>query len=212
MNRRTMLSATSPFLAVAAMLMLPVASSATRLPGLLTNQLIRPRFQVRPAVISYTGEGTGDVGGSDGTGRHHSGHYEYSVVHQVSDACLRRRRARPVYLPSECTNQVQRPSFIRIACGDGSTGMEKLVWHAWVAPSPRGWASRMSMTANQAVRSEAFTTPLPRYTSARFASAGVGASTHMRRSLWRKAKPSAWRGDGRTYLAVPALERVQSGP
>jgi hypothetical protein len=42
------------------------------------------------------------------------------------------------YLPSECGNQVQRPSFIRIACGDGSTGMEKLVWHAWGASIAQG--------------------------------------------------------------------------
>jgi hypothetical protein len=42
------------------------------------------------------------------------------------------------FLPSECINQVQRPSFIRIACGDGSTGMEKLAWYAWGAPVAQG--------------------------------------------------------------------------
>lgn len=51
------------------LLMLPVASSAAGLPGLLTNQVIHHRFQVRPAFVSYTGDGAGFVGGFDGTGR-----------------------------------------------------------------------------------------------------------------------------------------------
>lgn len=43
-------------------------------------------------------------------------------------------RARPVYLPSRCTNQVQRPTSFFIGCRGGDTGVDKLVWHAWGSP------------------------------------------------------------------------------
>ncbi len=65
MNRRTMLSAS---LACAAILALPAASSAAKLPGLLP-MLTGVRFVVRPPVIGYTGDGTGYIGGSEGRGR-----------------------------------------------------------------------------------------------------------------------------------------------
>jgi hypothetical protein len=50
-----------------AVLALPAASSATTLPGLLTSTT--DHFVVRPAVIGYTGDGTGYIGGLDGRGR-----------------------------------------------------------------------------------------------------------------------------------------------
>jgi hypothetical protein len=47
-------------------------------------------------------------------------------------------RAPAVFLPSKCTNQVQRPAYFLTACGDGATGMEKLAWHAWGDPIAQG--------------------------------------------------------------------------
>jgi hypothetical protein len=42
------------------------------------------------------------------------------------------------FLPSDCTNQVERPSSFIIACGDGGTGVEHLVWQAWGDPVALG--------------------------------------------------------------------------
>jgi hypothetical protein len=56
-------------LASAVLLALPSAGQAAQLPGLLTGQNARHPFQVRPAVVGYTGDGTGFLGGFDGTGR-----------------------------------------------------------------------------------------------------------------------------------------------
>jgi hypothetical protein len=53
---------------------LRAASSATKLPGLLTVLRNTDGFVVRPAVIGYTGDGTGYVGGFDGRGRNNFGH------------------------------------------------------------------------------------------------------------------------------------------
>jgi hypothetical protein len=47
-------------------------------------------------------------------------------------------RAKPVYLPSECTNQRQRPTFFFIGCRGGDTGVDKLAWHAWGDPIAQG--------------------------------------------------------------------------
>jgi hypothetical protein len=54
----------------------PAAASA-RLPSVLT-QLKRP-WQVKPAVIEYTGDGTGIVGGPNGTGTRHLGHIRWTT-------------------------------------------------------------------------------------------------------------------------------------
>jgi hypothetical protein len=51
--------------AVLALAMVPAASWG--LPGVLSNTNLRHPFTVRPASISYTGDGTGFVGGFDGT-------------------------------------------------------------------------------------------------------------------------------------------------
>lgn len=48
--------------------------TAATLPGLLTITRNVDGFVVRPAVIGYTGDGTGYVGGFDGGGRNHFGH------------------------------------------------------------------------------------------------------------------------------------------
>ena len=65
----------SVLIGVALILALPGTSLALRLPGLLSNTNVRHPFQVRPAVVGYTGDGTGFLGGFDGKGeRGHFGH------------------------------------------------------------------------------------------------------------------------------------------
>ena len=71
MQWRAMLSAS---LACATLPVLAASSYATKLPGLLTVLRSTDGFVVRPAVIGYTGDGTGFVGGFDGGGRKHFGH------------------------------------------------------------------------------------------------------------------------------------------
>lgn len=61
-------------LTLLAALMVPSSGWASPLPGLLTNQNVRHPFQVRPAVVGYTGDGTGFLGGFGGGGKHHWGH------------------------------------------------------------------------------------------------------------------------------------------
>jgi hypothetical protein len=57
---------------------LPSASWATRLPGLLTGQSVRHPFQVRPAVVGFTGDGSAFLGGFDGgTADDHFGHMSW---------------------------------------------------------------------------------------------------------------------------------------
>lgn len=52
------------------------AAAAARLPGVLTQDAHHP-FVVRPAVIGYTGDGTGLIGGTDGTSAQHPGHLRW---------------------------------------------------------------------------------------------------------------------------------------
>ena len=52
------------------------ASAHAALPTVLTQGT--PTFEVRPAVISYTGDGTGIIGGSDGTGARNPGHLKWT--------------------------------------------------------------------------------------------------------------------------------------
>lgn len=73
MKRRAMLSS----LACAAVLAFPAASWASHLPGVLTVRSTGDKFEVRPAVIGYTGDGTGYVGGFGGQGRNHFGHMKW---------------------------------------------------------------------------------------------------------------------------------------
>lgn len=55
---------------IALLVTLPdVAQAVTRLPRLPTNRSLRHNLQVRPAEIDYTGDGSGELGGFDGTGR-----------------------------------------------------------------------------------------------------------------------------------------------
>src|SRR5437660_1029096 len=76
MNRRTMFSIS---VAWAATLALP-ATGWAHLPGVLSNTSVRHPFLVRRAVISYTGDGTGFVGGFDGTGRASGGRGHFGHV------------------------------------------------------------------------------------------------------------------------------------
>ena len=56
-------------------LVLPAAAVA-RLPAVLTQE--KPEFQVKPATISYTGDGTGLIGGLDGSSVRHLGHLDWT--------------------------------------------------------------------------------------------------------------------------------------
>jgi hypothetical protein len=53
------------------------SAAAARPPSVLTQE--HPVFQVRPGVISYTGDGTGIVGGLDGTGVRHLGRLHWTT-------------------------------------------------------------------------------------------------------------------------------------
>jgi hypothetical protein len=53
----------------------PVAAAA--LPTVLTQHAQQP-FATRPASISYTGDGTGIIGGTDGTSVRHPGHLRWT--------------------------------------------------------------------------------------------------------------------------------------
>jgi hypothetical protein len=59
-------SVVTAILASVAILALPAVSSAARLPGLLTGMGGRHPFDVRPAVVNYTGDASGFLGGFDG--------------------------------------------------------------------------------------------------------------------------------------------------
>lgn len=61
---------------------LGAASASARLPTVLTQQ--RPAFQVRPAVIGYTGDGTGIVGGRNGTSARHLGSLHWTTYNASS--------------------------------------------------------------------------------------------------------------------------------
>jgi hypothetical protein len=56
-------------------------AAAAGLPRVLTQ--LKPAFQVRPAVISYTGDGTGLVGGFDGSGVKHPGHLQWTTYNRL---------------------------------------------------------------------------------------------------------------------------------
>jgi hypothetical protein len=59
-------------------LVVPVASASTPLPTLLGDAAhFRLTWQVRPASILYTGDGSGILGGFDGAGVKHPGHLEW---------------------------------------------------------------------------------------------------------------------------------------
>jgi hypothetical protein len=69
-------------LSVALVLFVPAAASSarSRLPSVLTQS--RPLFEVRPAQIGYTGDGTGVIGGVDGRSARYPGHLEWTVYNQ----------------------------------------------------------------------------------------------------------------------------------
>ena len=46
--------------------------------------------------------------------------------------------AAPAFLPSVCTNQVERPSSFLIACADGGSGIEHIAWRFWGGPVAQG--------------------------------------------------------------------------
>lgn len=64
---------------IALFVLLPtVAQAVTRLPRLPTDRSLNHNLQVRPAEIDYTGDGSGALGGFDGTGRGHYGHLHWT--------------------------------------------------------------------------------------------------------------------------------------
>lgn len=54
------------------------ASASAALPGILTQTVKHP-FKVRPAVIYYTGDSTGIIGGPHGTSLHHLGRIHWGT-------------------------------------------------------------------------------------------------------------------------------------
>lgn len=57
------------------------AAAAARLPSVLTQG--KPAFQVRPATISYTSDGTGVVGGLNGTSVRHLGRLRWTTYNRT---------------------------------------------------------------------------------------------------------------------------------
>jgi hypothetical protein len=56
------------------------AIAAGGLPKVLTQ--LTPAFALRPAVIGYTGDGTGVIGGPHGTGPRHLGHLRWTTYNR----------------------------------------------------------------------------------------------------------------------------------
>lgn len=63
--------------ATAAAVIAPTATAA-QLPTILTQDPHRP-FVTRPGSIAYTGDGTGVIGGTDGTSVRHPGHLRWTL-------------------------------------------------------------------------------------------------------------------------------------
>lgn len=87
---------------LAALLLLPTAADA-RLPQVLTQG--RPEFQVRPPVISYTGDGTGLIGGFDGRSVRRPGHLHWKRYSH------RRGLARGLVWLNDCRPYCARGTF-----------------------------------------------------------------------------------------------------
>lgn len=66
--------------ALACACLVPAALASARLPRLLASSAKSSRYtwQIRPAQISYTGDGTGILGGFDGKGVADPGHLEWT--------------------------------------------------------------------------------------------------------------------------------------
>jgi len=54
------------------------------------------------------------------------------------------RNTAPVYLPSECSNEVVRPTGFLTACGDGGAGLEDIKWQSWGGPVAYGSATALA--------------------------------------------------------------------
>lgn len=78
MRRALGASVVTALLASAAMLALPAVGSAARLPGLLTGMGGKHPFVVRPAVVGFTGDASGFLGGFDGGASDRFGHMSWS--------------------------------------------------------------------------------------------------------------------------------------
>ena len=100
-------------LALLAFALIAPASALAKPPKVLTQ---RPHhlFQIRPAWISYTGDGTGFLGGADGSGAADPGHLRWRHYGQ------REAGARGVVWLNECTptcadgNFVSRPVRVHL--------------------------------------------------------------------------------------------------
>jgi hypothetical protein len=64
-------------LALVAATLVSTATAHAGPPKVLTQRL-HHMFQVRPAWIGYTGDGTGFIGGADGSGAAHPGHLHWA--------------------------------------------------------------------------------------------------------------------------------------
>jgi hypothetical protein len=110
---------------LALLLALPAAALA-RPPRTVSN--VKPYLRVRPATISYTGDGTGIVGGFDGTSVRHPGHLRW-LSYTRRDA-----RARGLLWLDDC-----EPS-----CAAGAFHATPVRVHAWRAR--RGVFRRLTLS------------------------------------------------------------------
>jgi hypothetical protein len=99
------------------------AVGANSLPEVLTQE--QPSFQVRPATISYTGDGTGVVGGPDGTSVRKPGHLKWTTYnHDVGIAVGR------VWLNNctpDCADGRFSPSRVQVRVSDPRDGHFRLL-------------------------------------------------------------------------------------
>jgi hypothetical protein len=99
------------------------AAAATGIPKVLTQET--PAFQIRPAVISYTGDGTGVVGGLDGTSVRHLGHLRWTTYNAHLGVAVGR-----VWLDGcspDCADGRFTPSRVRVRVSSPTHGHFRLL-------------------------------------------------------------------------------------
>jgi hypothetical protein len=110
-------------LVAALALIVSSASAASRPPKVLTQE--NPTFQVRPATISYTGDGTGIVGGDDGRSARKPGHLKWTAYNRKVG------RAIGVVWLDDCTPSCAQgrfsPSPVRVQVSEPTHGHFRLL-------------------------------------------------------------------------------------
>lgn len=115
---------------ILALAALTAPTAAASLPKVFTQ--LNPAFQVRPAVISYTGDGTGIVGGSDGRSARYPGHLHWGRYNHTQGI------ARGVVWIDDCEPD----------CADGTFHPHKVYVHVYSASGGRFRKLTLSYSAN----------------------------------------------------------------